>query len=647
MSILTIQGCKCSFMTDWTQDDSRRTYNIRGWSAGYFDVNQRGHLCARVLSADEVPAELDLHELVREISGELTLPFLLRFADILRDRVISLCQAFGSAMQQDNYQGRYTAVYPIKVNQQRSVIEHILADNEGCIGLEAGSKPELMAVMALHNQSDGVVVCNGYKDREYIRLALIGRRLGLRIYIVIEKPSELNLILEESQKLKIKPLLGVRVKLASIGAGKWQNTGGEKAKFGVTAAQLLGCIEQLRQAGLLDCLQMLHFHLGSQLPNIRDIQKGLRECARYYAELHQQGANINCVDVGGGLGVDYEGSNSRSFCSTNYTVEEYAHNVVHAFWQVCWEQDLPHPDIISESGRALTAHHAVLVTNVVETTSVSNGESGQTPGSDSPVILQDMWRHLKELDSILSKTALTELYHDVCSGLSEAQTLYIDGNLDLSQRALVEDIYFRCCRIIRDRLDPAAKQHREILDELNDKLADKYFCNFSLFQSIPDVWAIEQVFPVMPIHRLTERPKRRGVIEDITCDSDGRISHYVDNEGIESSLPLHEVFPGEPYLLGIFLVGAYQEILGDMHNLFGDTDSVDVIIKADGGYELSDIKKGDSVDSVLRYVHIDTAELKALYEKKLAENIEDDDERQSLMAELENGLHGYTYLEDD
>jgi arginine decarboxylase len=633
-------------MTDWTPDKARQTYNIRQWSAGYFDVNEAGHLTVKA-SASQTSVATDLFALINAAAKDLTLPFLLRFSDILRDRVKTLCEAFTTAMQDDNYQGSYTAVYPIKVNQQRSVIEHIISDNQGNVGLEAGSKPELLAVMALHNHKQGIVVCNGYKDREYVRLALLGQRLDLRVYIVLEKLSELKLVLEESKKLGIKPLLGVRIRLASIGAGKWQNTGGEKAKFGVTAAQLLLCIEQLRAAGELDSLQMLHFHLGSQLPNIRDIQKGMAECARYFAELYKLGANIKCIDVGGGLGVDYEGTASRSFCSTNYSLEEYAHNVVHAFWRICEEHDLPHPDIVSESGRALTAHHAVLVTNVVETNRVTSQQEPQAPQVDAPVIMLDMWQRLQTLKGTPSKAELIELYHDVQQGLADAQTLYTNGVLSLEQRAYVENIYYICCVNIHNKLDPSAKQHRDLFDELNDKLADKYFCNLSVFQSIPDVWAIEQIFPIMPIHRLNEQPTRRGVIEDITCDSDGRIDHYVDNEGIESSLPLHEKQADQPYLLGIFLVGAYQEILGDMHNLFGDTDSVDVAINEDGSYVLSKAMHGDTVDSVLRHVHIDSSELLDLYKAKLARSVEDDSDRQAILNELEDGLHGYTYLEDE
>ncbi|MEJ2396799.1 MAG: biosynthetic arginine decarboxylase, partial [Gammaproteobacteria bacterium] len=549
-------------------------------------------------------------------------------------------------LQPDEYKGRYTAVYPIKVNQQRTVVENILGQGNGRVGLEAGSKPELMAVMALADTNGGVIVCNGYKDREYIRLALIGRALGHRIYIVVEKPSELELIIQESEKLAIKPLLGMRVRLASIGAGKWQNTGGEKSKFGLNAAQLLAGIERLRNVDMLDSMQMLHFHLGSQLPNIRDIQNGMRECARYYAELHNLGVMINCIDVGGGLGIDYEGTRSRSFCSMNYSIDEYAYNVVHALWQVCESEGLPHPDIFSESGRALTAHHAVLVTNVIDTGRVPDNNNVQAPEDDAPLILHDLWQRYVELTDPSLRVSLVEVYHDIHYRLSEAQSTYSHGVLNLAQRAYCERMYYAMCHLIRSRLDPGARQHREMLDELNEKLADKYFCNFSLFQSLPDVWAIKQIFPIVPLHRLDERPTRRGVLEDITCDSDGRIDQYVDNEGIDSSLPLHEIQAGESYLLGMFLIGAYQEILGDMHNLFGDTDSVDVEIQADGSYQLSRPQRGDTVDSVLRYVRFDASELLERYREKLHESGLAATQHQEYLDELENGLYGYTYLEE-
>jgi arginine decarboxylase len=630
-------------MTDWTIDDARRTYNIAHWSSGYVDVNDKGNLS--IHPAKSVGPGVDLYELARQAAEQLTFPILLRFNNILHDRVDTLYSAFSNAISQDDYQGSYTAVYPIKVNQQRSVVEQILSHGKGRVGLEAGSKPELMAVMAL-SEPGGVIVCNGYKDREYIRLALIGRSLGQRIYIVIEKPSELDLVIQESNKLGIEPLLGMRVRLASIGAGKWQITGGEKSKFGLNAAQLLGGVEKLQDAGLPHCLQMLHFHLGSQLPNIRDIQRGMRECARYYAELRSLGININCIDVGGGLGIDYEGTRSRSYCSMNYSVDEYAHNVVHALWEICEEQDLPHPDIFSESGRALTAHHAVLVTNIIDTGAAPDNEDASSPDDDDPIILHDMWRHYTALSTEQQNSSLAEIYHDIHHVLSEAQAMYTHGVLNLAQRAYVEELYFAMCYRIREKLNPAMKQYRDILDELNEKLADKYFTNFSLFQSLPDVWAIKQIFPVLPLHRLNERPTRRGVIEDITCDSDGRIDSYVDNEGIESSLPLHTFNRDEKYLLGMFLVGAYQEILGDMHNLFGDTDAIDVTINNDGSYELSNSMHGDTVDSVLRYVHFDHNELLKKYQQKLQASELNEDQRKMFIEELEAGLTGYTYLED-
>lgn len=606
-------------------------------------MNKHGHLS--ISPHGKEGPEVDLYELAKDATRQLALPILLRFTNILHDRVDTLCHAFQKAIADNHYQGGYTAVYPIKVNQQKTVVEQILEHGKDRVGLEAGSKPELMVVMALSSRGS-VIVCNGYKDREYIRLALIGKALGQRIYIVIEKPSELQRVLEESRKLGIEPLLGMRIRLASIGAGKWQNTGGEKSKFGLGAAQLLECIEALQQTGTVHCLQMLHFHLGSQLPNIRDIQRGLRECARYYAELHSLGIQINCIDVGGGLGIDYEGTRSRSYCSMNYSVNEYANNVVHAIWEICEERNLPHPDIISESGRALTAHHAVLVTNVIDTGCVPENTEPCMPTEEAPIILHDMWQYFQSLQSDDIAASLAEVFHDINHVLSEAQSMYTHGVLTLAQRAWVEELYYLTCHQIRSRLNSGMKLYREILDELNEKLADKYFCNFSLFQSLPDVWAIKQIFPVVPLHRLDERPTRRAVIEDITCDSDGRIDNYVDSEGIESSLPVHEIKPGEPYLLGMFLVGAYQEILGDMHNLFGDTDSIDVTINAEGRYQLDNPIRGDTVDSVLRYVHFDASDLLKRLKQKLDSSELSEEQCKLFASELESGLTGYTYLED-
>jgi arginine decarboxylase len=630
-------------MTDWQIQKAREVYNIPYWGGGYFDVNGAGRVIVRP-DRNSDHAGLDLYDLAAEVRSQgLSLPVLVRFVDILRDRVDVLCNAFARAMAEDDYTGAYTAVYPIKVNQQRSVVDAIRSHGGARVGLEAGSKPELMAVLALSSADRGVIICNGYKDSEYIRLALIGRRLGHRVYIVVEKLSELEVIIRESRAMGIAPMLGVRVRLASLGAGKWQNTGGEKSKFGLSATQVLRVVERLREENMLDCLQLVHFHLGSQIANIRDIQRGMREAARYYAELLRLGAGINTVDVGGGLGIDYEGTRSRSFCSINYSVDEYAKNIVHIVWETCAEHGLPHPDIITESGRAMTAHHAVLITNVIDLERVPDLGTVPPAGEDEPLIIKDL-SALYEAD--VNTRSAVEAYHDAAHWLSEAQGMYTHGLLTLEQRARAEELYFAVCRKVSSLLQTPARSHREVVDELNEKLADKYFCNFSVFQSVPDVWAIDQIFPIAPLHRLDEPPARRAVLQDLTCDSDGRISYYVDREGIETTLPLHSIEPGQDYLLGLFLVGAYQEILGDMHNLFGDTDSVDVSLTADGGHELHNPRRGDTVGDVLRYVHIRAEELLDVLRGKLARATLDDAQRAAYLAELEAGLSGYTYLED-
>jgi arginine decarboxylase len=632
-------------MTNWTIQNARQTYNIDHWSGGYFDIDEHGHLVARP-QGRSAGGCIDFMAVVNEARAEgLSFPLLLRFVDVLHHRVETLCDAFDAAISNSGYQGEYTAVYPIKVNQQRNVVNELLRNKRRQIGLEAGSKPELLAVMALSEQQGGIIVCNGYKDREYVRLALIGRKLGHRIYIVVEKLSELELVLTQAEALRIEPLLGVRVRLASIGAGKWQNTGGEKAKFGLSASQVLTMVQRLRDVGKQTCLQLLHCHLGSQIANIADIQRGVRECARFYVALHESGIKLNIIDVGGGLGIDYEGTKSRSFCSMNYSIHEYANNVVGAFSEVCRQHGLPHPDIVTESGRALTAHHAVLITNVVDTEQVADETSLPPPPQGEPLVLQELWRDIERAGDPASGSVI-EAYHNARHRLEEAQSMYVHGVLDLRQRAMAEQFYFSVCRCVQGRLQPELRNHREIIDELNEKLADKYFCNFSLFQSLPDVWAIDQIFPIVPLTRLGEPPTRRGVIEDITCDSDGRVDYYVDREGIEGSLPLHAVTKGEEYLLGVFLVGAYQEILGDMHNLFGDTDAVNVELAADGGYRLVSARRGDTVETVLRYVDFEAPELLASFRIKLEKAGLTQEESKSCLEELAAGLEGYTYLED-
>ncbi|MFO8142948.1 MAG: biosynthetic arginine decarboxylase [Marinobacter sp.] len=636
-------------MAETTASPAHKVYNIAQWSDGYIAVNGQGEveICP---DRGRTAARINLPGLTRSLTDAgIALPVLIRFTDILHDRVNKLCGAFNKVTREQGYQGRYTAVYPIKVNQQRRVVEELLAAepaaSAGQVGLEAGSKPELMAVLALAHQPGSVIVCNGYKDREYIRLALIGQKLGHRVFIVVEKQSELPLILDQAKRLGVSPLIGVRARLATIGKGNWQNTGGEKSKFGLSASQVLDVIDTLKQANALDTLQLLHFHLGSQIANIRDIQTGLRECARFYTELRQLGAPIGTVDIGGGLGVDYEGTRSRSSCSMNYSVFEYAYNVVHVLQAECDRQGIPHPDLISESGRALTAHHSVLVTNVIDQETPDHREP-VAPANNAPAPLADLWRDLGSLQDEHSPRSLAEIYHDVLHAMADVHAQFAHGLLSLLERAQAETLYTCCCRLLRDQLDSANRAHREIIDELNEKLAEKLFVNFSLFQSLPDVWGIDQIFPVMPINGLDRPLNRRAVIQDITCDSDGRIDQYVDGQGIETTLPLPEDVPGEPLLMGFFMTGAYQEILGDMHNLFGDTHSVDVRMNAQGECDIGTPITGDTVAKVLRYVNFEPDNLLAAYRSKFVASTLDPETQAQLLEELRAGLEGYTYLEE-
>jgi arginine decarboxylase len=619
--------------------DCEQIYAIPRWGEGYFHIDAEGHLC--VTPNPDGEDSVDLAALAHRLQEEgLSLPVLVRFNDILRHRVRSLHRAFESARRSVGYGGRYTPVYPIKVNQQRSVVEQIL--HGGVTGLEAGSKPELMAVLAL-SPPGGLVICNGYKDREYIRLALIGRALGLRLFIVIEKPSELPLILDEAERLGVEPLLGVRTRLAAEAAGKWQSSGGEKAKFGLNPGQLLDLVETLRVAGRLSWLQLLHAHMGSQIPNLQDIRKGLKELVRYYAELRRLGVPLAVVDVGGGLGVDYEGTGTRDFCSINYNLGAYAGAVVDALLAICAEHDLPHPDIITESGRAMTAHHAVLITNVSDR---EGGESADPPplsAADDDPLLRQLADNLERQDS----SPPLELFETARELMGTVRHAFEAGRLDLAARARADALFAATCRVLPQRLESGSRRQRELLDRVNGLLAGKLFCNFSLFQSMPDVWGIEQIFPVVPLQRLHETPDRRAVLHDLTCDSDGCIKHYVDQDGIEASLPVHAPRPGEDYLLGFFLLGAYQEILGDMHNLFGDTDAVNLELDGQGGFRLLEPERGDSVDELLSDVHFDPRAMMNAYRRKLQAVDLDALTRKRYFVELKAGLYGYTYLDTD
>ncbi|HEY2344697.1 MAG TPA: arginine decarboxylase [Xanthomonadaceae bacterium] len=626
-------------MSEWNIDRARRTYSIAHWGEGYFDVGGDGQVVVRPHREEGVG--IPLSEAVdRALAGGLQLPLLLRFSDILGDRLRRLQGAFARAMADFEYPGGYTAIYPIKVNQHYGVAGELARQGGEGFGLEAGSKPELMAVLALAKPGS-LVVCNGYKDREYIRLALIGRKLGLQTFIVIEKPSELAHVIAESKALDVVPGLGVRMRLASLGAGKWQNSGGDKAKFGLSPRQLTDLIEQLRAAGLMQSLQLLHFHMGSQISNVRDIASGMREATRYFVEVSALGCPIRYMDVGGGLGVDYEGTRSRSFCSINYGLDQYAANIVQPLGEACAEHGLAPPMVLTESGRALTAHHAVLVANVSE---VERAPEGSVPAEDNDE--SNVIRHLRELHAELPERSALEVFQEAQHHHAEGTALYALGQIGLAERARCDDLFYAIAHAVRARLSYEEKSHRAVLDELDERLVDKYFVNFSVFESVPDVWAIDQVFPIAPIARLHEEPARRGVIADLTCDSDGRIDQYVDDGALDSSLPLHALREGESYRLGFFMVGAYQDTLGDIHNLFGDTDAVNVRLAGDG-YTFERTRRGDTSDVMLDYVGYDLSELRREYGAKIAAAGLSADEGARLSAALEAGLVAYTYLSDE
>lgn len=631
---------------NWNTEHSKQHYNLDQWGKDYFDINPEGKVTV-FPDGNRNNQAIDLHTLVQDLVNQgLRLPILIRFADILKHRVSLLNQVFAQAIKQHDYQNTYLSVYPIKVNQQHYVADTLYQQEN--TGLESGSKPELLAVLALAKSKSITIVCNGYKDQEYIRLALIAQELGHDVYIIIEKLSELPLVLAEAKKMQLSPKLGLRVRLASIAKGKWQNTGGEKSKFGLVASQILQCVEILKKHEQIDSLKLLHCHLGSQISNIRDIQKGLGECAQFYSEILALGVNLTHIDVGGGLGVDYEGTNSRSACSINYSWQEYANNVVLAFKTVCEQNNLPHPKIITESGRGLTAHHAVLISNIIDVDSnIIDTVPALTP--HAPAVLRNMDNALEQLTT----PNAIETYHEMLYWLSEVHHMFHTGAIDLQGRAAAEQLYARALKQIKKLLKPTIRHHREIIESINQKLAEKVFCNLSVFQSLPDIWAIQQVFPILPLSLLEQMPTRQVVLQDITCDSDGRIDHYVDDHGIEPILSL----PGEsqlPDYLGFFMIGAYQEILGDMHNLFGDTDSVHIELNAENSsdnksaYKITHQYAGDSAMDVLNYVNFSEQEVLESYQNQLtaAKNL-DAQTKQNYLNSLMIGLNGYTYLEEE
>ena len=627
-------------------DRIRAEYNVKHWSQGFYGIDDNGEV---YVSPSKMDHQIPLSNIVKQLEQKnVGLPALVRFPQIVHQRVHNICNAFNQAIDEYQYDNRYLLVYPIKVNQQKEVVDEILASQaqleQKQLGLEAGSKPELLAVLALAQKASSVIVCNGYKDREYVRLALIGEKLGHKVFIVLEKLSELDLVLQEAKALGVKPRLGLRIRLASQGAGKWQASGGEKSKFGLSASQVLTVIERLKAEDQLEALELVHFHLGSQMANIRDVRNGVSEAARFYCELRDIGAQLDYIDVGGGLAVDYDGTRSQSSNSMNYGLAEYARNIVMTVGDICKQYQQPMPVIISESGRSLTAHHAVLITNVIGTESYSP-EVIAEPEEDAPLLLKNMWRNFQSLRDGSDDRALIEIYNDTQSDIAEAHNQFATGMLNLQSRAWAEQVSLRINYELNQLMSTKNRYHRPILDELSDRLADKFFVNFSLFQSLPDAWGIDQVFPVLPLSGLDRVDERRAVVLDITCDSDGTIDQYVDGQGIETTLPVPAWNPDEPYLMGFFLVGAYQEILGDMHNLFGDTHSVVVNVDNEGKANLDYINEGDTVADMMRYVHIDVDLIRQNYEEMVSAKVPQD-EQQSVLAELEQGLMGYTYLED-
>jgi len=632
----------------WSIDAARSLYNVEGWGDGFFDISEKGHVIVRP-DRDHPDRSLDLFELAIDLEAQgVTLPVLLRFSDILRSRIEALNRKFHVAMDEFAYTGAYTTVYPIKVNQQRHVVEEIVEFGKATgVGLECGSKPELQAVLALRESTDHLIVCNGYKDEEFMRLALMGQRLGHKVFIVIEQVSELDVLLQVAEQMGVVPECGVRIKLSTEGSGRWAQSGGEKSKFGLSPAQLMQVIDKLTAAGKLDIVKLIHCHLGSQITDIRFIKRGLQELSRYYAELRAMGLDITHVDVGGGLGVDYDGSQSTAQASVNYSLQEYANDIVYTLAEVCRDRELPMPHIISESGRALTAHHALLLVSVIDVESAAEQPVPQITAEDHP-LLTEMSDDLKTVTrKNASLRRVREVYHDAVFDKERAQALFNSGVLSLRNRALAERLYL--CSI--NQIARVAQKHRDefedIMADLDAALVDRYFCNFSLFQSLPDSWAIDQLFPIMPIHRLDEEPNRQGTLQDITCDSDGKIDRFVGGRTGEPSMALHPFSDDDPYMLGIFLTGAYQEILGDLHNLFGDTNAVHVRL-TEQGYEITDLVHGDTVTEVLNYVQFRASDLLTTFRRKVqAATTISREEANMFIAEYVAGLEGYTYLEGE
>ena len=629
----------------WKLSDAFETYRVNEWGKGYFGINNLGNVT--VMPTKEPEASIDLKELIDQLQARgIQLPILVRFTDILRHRVSEIHAAFQKSIEEFDYKGKYCCVYPIKVNQQRQVVEEILDFGKPFqFGLEAGSKPELLAVMALTNGGNTPIICNGFKDEEFIHMTMLARKIGKNIIPVVEKFTELELIVKQAEITGVRPVIGIRAKLAARGAGRWRSSAGYRSKFGLTLTEMLEAVDYLKQRGMVDCLQLVHFHLGSQITNIRSIKAALTEVGRVYTEMHRIGANVNYIDVGGGLGIDYDGSQSDFESSINYTLQEYANDVVFRIKSVCDEAGVPHPTIISESGRAMVGYHSLLVFDVV---GVSNFDRYTVPPQvpdDGPQQLADLFAIFQDL----KKKNLQESYHDALQAVDEAVNMFNLGTINIEQRALIERLFWAVCskilRMVRE-LDYTPEE----LQGLESMLSDTYFCNFSVFQSMPDSWAIKQLFPIMPIHRLTENPTRKAVLGDITCDSDGKIDQFIDLRDVRNTLQLHE-YTGQPYYLGAFLLGAYQEILGDLHNLFGDTNAVHVSLDENNHLNIDEVIKGDTVREVLAYVQYKADELTDRIRKDVEKAVKlgtiSIAESREFLDFYQSGLEGYTYLEEN
>jgi arginine decarboxylase len=634
----------------WDIEAARALYNIQRWGAKYFDINEAGHVIAKPLQ--DAGGSVDLTDVIEEARGRgLKFPLLIRFQDILRHRVEAINQAFRNSITEFNYQGKYRGVFPIKVNQLRDVVEEILdAGKAYDFGLEVGSKPELFAGLALQNQADSLVICNGYKDAEFIRMALLGVKLGKRVIMVVEKLEELRQIITISKQIGVEPLIGIRARLLSKGAGKWAESGGENAKFGLSTVELLTATELLRTENLGHCLKLLHFHIGSQVPDILTVKKAVQEAARFYAKLHKMGFAIEFMDVGGGLGVDYDGSRSAFDSSTNYSLQEYTNDIVYYIGDVCNAEKVPHPNIISESGRAIVAHHSVLIVEVFGSIEkIRAGEAFQYGDNEHALV-----KELLDIKKNLGKSNKLEAFHDAQERKEDAQQMFALGVLDLPEKAKIENLYWEISRGVVESFKGQAYIPEEIL-KLEDSLGDQYLCNFSVFQSLLDHWALGQLFPIMPVARLNERPTREATLVDITCDSDGQINKFIDLRDVRDTLPLHQLQTNgggkpEPYYIGFFLMGAYQDIMGDLHNLFGRVNEVHVFLEPDEatGYYIEEIIEGNTIIHSLAAVQYDENELKRQMKAQMDEAIKSNrmkpSEAMRLLDDYERGLKAYTYL---